>query len=466
MPRSCYAEIAILAQVQDSRFAPNSRQSNTEETTIAKKRIGELLVEEGLITSTQLAEALEAQKQRGGKTVQILISLGALDTESFVRFLAHQPGVASIDLENYDVSPETLQTVPRELIEKHEIFPIDKMGKRLTLGMACPLDAETIRNIEKISGLKVKPILCPAEDIQAAIARYYPSKLSEDDRPSYAKETSLGRVESALKLQRIGPLIRQIKSFPALPETVQRVEQAMQDPERAARDAAEILGSDMSMAAKVLSVANSSAYGFARTIDSLDLAVALLGLHETYSIVLSVGVVDLMSRERRAAWEALHRRSALCATAAGVVAKASGHARLPGVYAAGLLHEIGRVVLLSIAAQQHARIVDGLGGDDLLRAEEKEIGLTHTEAGYQLADHWGLPNGISQAIRMHHTPESATEDKELVAVVAVASAMAAGGDVLARFVADHGDTLGFLGLDADRIPALCEEAAAAGHTDG
>ena len=375
--------------------------------------------------------------------------------------MAKQPGVASIDLENYDVSPETLQTVPRELIEKHEIFPIDKMGSRLTLGMACPLDAGTIHSIEELSGLKVKPILCPAEDIQAAIARYYPGELSEEDQPSYMKGSNLGRVESALKLQRIGPLIRKIKSFPALPETVQRVEQAMQDPERAARDAAEILGSDMSMAAKVLSVANSSAYGFARTIDSLDLAVALLGLHETYSIVLSAGIVDLMGHERRATWETLRRRSTGCAAAAKIIAKASGRAQLPGVYAAGLLHEIGRVVLSSIATQQHARISTGLTGDDLLRAEEKEIGLTHTEAGYQLADYWGLPNGISQAIRMHHTPEAATEEKEIVAVIALASAMAADEDAIPRFVAERGDTLDLLGIDADGLPALCKEASAA-----
>ena len=452
------------------RFA---RAGTARRRTIAKKRIGELLVGEGLITPAQLDDALEVQKQRGDKTVQILISLGALDTDTFVKFLSQQPGVASIDLENYDVSRETLETVPRELIERHEVFPIDKMGSRLTLGMACPLDAATIRGIEEISGLTVKPILCPAADIQAAIARYYPSEVSENDLPAYMKgngpggrEATLDRVESALKLSRVGPLIRRINSFPALPETVQRLEEAMQDPERAARDVSEILEADMALAAKVLSVANSSAYGFARTIDSLDLAVALLGLHETYAIVLSVGVADLMSRERRAAWEALQRRSLLCAAAARVVGAASGHPRLPGAYAAGLLHEIGQIVLASIAAQQHARIPAGLEGDDLLRAEEKEIGLTHTEAGYQLADHWDLPSGISQAIRMHHTPEAATEHEALVAIIAMASAIADGGDALARFAADHSDTLDVLGIAEDQLPTLREEAEAAADSGG
>ena len=131
-------------------------------------RIGDMLIEAGLITAKQRNEALAVQSKQGGKTVEILLSLGHLTTHDFVEFLAKQPGVASIDLANYEISADLIELVPKDFAIKHEVFPIDRMGKLLTLGMVCPLDTKTIEKLEELTGLRVKPLLCSADDLRAS----------------------------------------------------------------------------------------------------------------------------------------------------------------------------------------------------------------------------------------------------------------------------------------------------------
>lgn len=141
-----------------------------------KKRIGELLVEEGLVTGLDLARALLHQRECGGKIIDILVALGAIDSVAVVNFLGRQPGIPSLRLCNYDVHRKVISLVPKELAVKHEVFPVETMGRILTLGMVCPLDRQAILELEKVTELKVRPILCSPEDIRAAINRYYARK--------------------------------------------------------------------------------------------------------------------------------------------------------------------------------------------------------------------------------------------------------------------------------------------------
>ena len=138
--------------------------------------MGELLVEEGLVSGLDLARALLHQKDYGGKIIDILVALGATTTNSVVNFLARQPGIPSLRLRNYDVSRGIVSLVPRELAVRHEVFPVETMGQVLTLGMVCPLDRGAIAELEQVTELKVRPILCSSDDIRAAINHYYSRK--------------------------------------------------------------------------------------------------------------------------------------------------------------------------------------------------------------------------------------------------------------------------------------------------
>ena len=402
------------------------------------KRIGEKLVDAHLVSKEQVARALAHQKEKGGKLVENLIQLGYLDIKTFVRFLANTPGVASIDLSKYTIPAEIIDLVPMDLAVKHEIFPIDKMGKLLTLGMACPLDVSAIQEIEARTGLRVKALLCSAEDIRRAIRRYYPDGLeahfseaiASSERRVSASTRAINaakradakpeQAESALTFQRLTKLIREMKGLPALPATVQKVETALRDLDVSARDVAQTINHDPPIAAKVLSVANSAAYGFPNRVDSVDLAVALMGLRETYSIVLAAAVLKLFEKSKRYHYEAFWEESMNCAAAAKVIAKSCGFERDHAAFTAGLLHDIGRVALLEVAPEVYDGVPADLDGEALIRAEEEAVGLTHTEAGYELAQQWHLPAELAEAIRYHHHPEYATAGANLVYVVALA----------------------------------------------
>src|SRR5690606_9336911 len=186
-------------------------------------------------------------------------------------------GVASLNLSNYEVPRELVALVPREFALKHEVFPIDRLGKLLTVGMVCPLDAATIGELERFSGLRVKPILCSAQDIRQAIQRYYPPEgilgVAEGTSGAGPVPLPLQRLETSLRLRNVVALIRGIEGLPTLPETVARVRQAMAEPGSSIEDVAQIVNTDPPLAARVLRVANSAAYGFPHRIDNLRLAV-------------------------------------------------------------------------------------------------------------------------------------------------------------------------------------------------
>jgi HD-like signal output (HDOD) protein len=425
-------------------------------------RIGDLLIEAGIITAKQRNEALKIQSKQGGKIVEILMSLGHLTTGDFVDFLAKQPGVASIDLANYEIASDLIQLVPKDFALKHEVFPIDRMGKLLTLGMVCPLDTKTIESLEELTGLRVKPLLCSASDLRAAINRYYPrgsAPVTDIDGP--ASEEAVRGLEAPIRLRNAALMIREIDTLPVLPETAQRVREAMTDMKSSVSDVADIIVMDPPIAAKVLSVANSAAFGFPNRVDDLTLAVTLLGLRETYGIVLSCSVLNLFDSSPCFDYKAFWVEAMMCAAAARIVAKASGLRGQFGVFPAGLLHDIGRVALAEVARQPYSQVDHTLPPSELVAEEERIVGLSHNEAGYALAQHWELPPEIAEPIRFHHNPGLATEARQNVAIVALADVMAVAVgseiDENQRLFEGYEDELALLDLDMEVAEAMLQD---------
>ncbi len=383
-----------------------------------QRRIGELLIDAGLITEGQLNQALDKQSDEGGKIVELLIALKHLTPDQFVAFLAKQPGVASIDLKQYDISSDLINMVPREFVIKHELIPIDRLGKLLTIGMVCPLDRNTIKQLEETTKLRVKPLLCSASDVRSAIEQHYPEAEAAKDGGT------LDGVAASMRLGRVATLIREVDTLPALPETVSRVREAANDPDKSARDIANILVMDPPIMAKVLGVANSAAYGFSQRVDDINHAVALLGLRETFSIVLSAAVINLFDKSKVLNYKRFWLNAMYCAGASRFVVKASGRKNVTGLFSAGLLHDVGIAVLAEVSPDQYAKVDQKLTGVALVEEEEDKIGLSHTEAGFALAEHWDLPAEIAAAIRFHHKVELAEDHKEIAAIVGLADAMA------------------------------------------
>ena len=290
------------------------RLAAEKEPVPSKPRVGELLIHEGIITGEQLQEALAMQKKQGGKTVQNRIALQYIDPSTFVNFLSKLPSVASMDLTNYNIPKDVTALIPVEYVRKHEILPIDKMGKDLTVGMACPLDAKTIAELEEMTSLKIRPLLVSLSDIKAAIDGYYP-----DDSDATSEEGATGTeasTEGAISLiESALALIRNVKALPALRETVHQVRETMEDPESSAADMARIIRTDPALSEKLISLANSAAFGFMHKVESVETATALLGLREVYNVATASAGIDYFEASKHFDYKAFWKRSMFCGTA-------------------------------------------------------------------------------------------------------------------------------------------------------
>lgn len=416
-----------------------------------RKRIGELLIDAEIIDSGQLQEALAVQREEGGKVVEILIKLGHLDESKVAEFLAAQPGVPSIDLTNYQIAEEIVQYVPREFAVTNEVFPIDKLGSLLTLGMAFPLDDATISQLEEMTGLRVKALLCHPEDIRNAIEHYYETPEPAAEAP----EAQAKRISAGARVEGVAQLIRQIDALPTLPQTVQQVREASESPDVALKDIAQIVSRDPAISAKLLQLANSAAYGFANQVDNVNLATALLGLRETLMVVTSSAIVDLTEKSERFDHKAFWRHSMRCASIAKGIAAHCGYQKNPGVFTGGLLCDIGRFALSESAPSRYAGIPSGLNEHALRKAEEKAFGIGHPEAGYILASHWQLPAELADAIRHHETPDHAEPCGPLTAIVALAARLTDAEDqgltITPELLSQKQGALAALGVDAETI---------------
>ncbi|HOJ32693.1 MAG TPA: HDOD domain-containing protein [Candidatus Hydrogenedentes bacterium] len=421
---------------------------------LAERRIGELLVEAGLIEKEDLDYALRVQAEHGGDTVRILISLGCITVDDFLRFLAGLPGIHTLDLSQCEVDPELVRRVPREVAEKYQVFPIARKGDELILGMGRLLEEHQLKELERCVGLRLTPLLCLEEDLRAAIARYYSG--AEPLPP--VTESDLQGLAAPLRFSLVARLLQEIDAFPALPETVARVRQAMNNPKSSIRDVSDVIIMDPPVAAKVLSVANSAAYGFPRQVQDVTLAVTLLGLRETYSIVLSVAVLNLLEKSRHLDYKRFWLEALCCAAATRFVLKVANIRNMPGAFVGGLLHDLGRVAFAETLPHLSKRIDLRVSDEELLATEERLIGISHPEAGYMLALHWELPEEIAQAIRFHHQPERADSHKEIVAVVALADGLArsSGANLEeSRYLLEqHKSSLEVLQIDAEAGEAM------------
>jgi HD-like signal output (HDOD) protein len=232
---------------------------------------------------------------------------------------------------------------------------------------------------------------------------------------------------------------------------VARVQESLGDVTISPKEVARFIAQDPPVAAKVLSVANSPAYGFSSQVNTIELAVALLGLRETYAAVVSAAVLNLFEVSKRFNYRAFWQESMNTAAAARLIAQACGKGTEGGAFTAGLLHDIGRVALLETVPDLYAQVPAHLNGAELIAAEQKIVGLSHTEAGFELAMHWNLPKAIAFPIRHHHSPEQAKECPRETTIVALAESWTRlPEDADRRAVLEESkDLLRTIGLDND-----------------
>ncbi|MCK5539976.1 MAG: type IV-A pilus assembly ATPase PilB [Deltaproteobacteria bacterium] len=147
----------------------------------SNKRIGDLLVNAKLITNDQRAHALSEQKTTPGRLGSTLVHLGYLNNDDLVNFLSVQFGIPAVNLHDFSISNEVLELIPSELINKHHVMPINRIGSTLIVAVCDPTDLSAIDDIKFITGYNIEITVASEISIKEAIDRFYDSSAMLDD---------------------------------------------------------------------------------------------------------------------------------------------------------------------------------------------------------------------------------------------------------------------------------------------
>ncbi len=213
----------------------------------------------------------------------------------------------------------------------------------------------------------------------------------------------------------------------SLPDIYFKIKQVIDSPKSSAAHIAEVVEKDTSLSAKLLQVVNSALYGFPSRIDTIARAVTIIGSRELASLSLAVSVTALFKGipkafiDMRSFWE--H------SVATGVFSRVlANKGKIKGeeerLFVAGILHDIGRILLFRQAPGEmaDAMVLALKQRIPLLDAEHEEFGFTHALVGGKLLEQWKIPKTLWDSLRYHHLPEKA-ENQVFASVLHIADFM-------------------------------------------
>jgi len=145
------------------------------------QRLGELLLREKLITPVQLRSAMDEQRTGGGRLAGYLTKLGYIEENELTAFLSKQYGVPSISLSDFEIDGDVLKLIPKEVVVRHQVIPVNKAGNTLIVAMADPSNIYAVDDLKFVTNLNIEVVVASEGAIAEAIERYYTSNVSFED---------------------------------------------------------------------------------------------------------------------------------------------------------------------------------------------------------------------------------------------------------------------------------------------
>jgi putative nucleotidyltransferase with HDIG domain len=197
--------------------------------------------------------------------------------------------------------------------------------------------------------------------------------------------------------------------LPPMPHIARLVMEKVADPSTSGKQLQDIISQDQALAARILKIANSAFYGLSRSITSLTTAISTIGFNTIKSLVISSAMRDLF-RTFGLTEQLLWEHSLGCAFSARMIAKRVKFPKVEEVFLAGLLHDIGKVILNLKVPEQVSIIIQDVynnPGTTFLELEQSTFGFDHAQLGRLVAHKWNFAAEIEEAIGCHHQPSAA-----------------------------------------------------------
>lgn len=263
-------------------------------------------------------------------------------------------------------------------------------------------------------------------------------------------------------------LVAEIDELVSFPEAAARITEVVDAAESSDKEVAQAISLDPALAARVLRVANSAYYSTGVRADSVERAVKVLGRQRMRD--LAVGISAIRAFEgipvEVVSMEDFWSHSVYCGILANSIADLSESKHIESAFTAGLLHDIGQLVLFMRApevSRQALRRVAVEGAEiTMADAETALIGFSHMDVGLHLARVWRLPPSLTEPIGFHHRPTAARNFKETVAIVHVANSWSVlaetGSDVLEDAPPIEPEAWALAGVTPNDVTDLIERA--------
>lgn len=260
-------------------------------------------------------------------------------------------------------------------------------------------------------------------------------------------------------------LIESEPKLTSLPDVFVRINEVLNDPNSSAQEAAEAIGKDTSLSTKLLKLVNSAFYGFPVKVDTLSRAVTIVGSRQLTTLALGISVISLFKDlpaglvGMRSFW----KHSIACGVIASVLAGPEGGPNVERLFVAGLLHDMGRLVLYRNLPRHMAHVLAAARRDRILLrdAERRLLGFDHATLAGMLLRQWRFPESLEKAVRHHHgglAHMSMPMPAAVHAADAMAGALAIGssGEIFAPPLSPA--AWGALGLQQELLPDVLATA--------
>lgn len=254
----------------------------------------------------------------------------------------------------------------------------------------------------------------------------------------------------------------------SLPDVAIQVNQMIDDPRASAADMGQVIASDPALTTRLLKIVNSAFYSFPSKIDTVSRAITVVGVQDLRSLVLATSAVETFSRipqdlvDMTDFWV----RSIQCAIIARLLAKSCRVLQPERLFVAGLLSDIGCLLMYSKQPDACREILQAAGDNRVIvpDLEQEILGFTHADAGGELCRHWGLPQALCESVGCHLNPSAASEfclDAHLVYMASRLCEVSVDGRAVDELLVEIDDAvLQFLEMDSEKLNNTLKQVGA------
>lgn len=264
-------------------------------------------------------------------------------------------------------------------------------------------------------------------------------------------------------------LLDEVEGLVSPPDVCLRLFELIHAPNTSVKQIADVVAVDPNLTLRLLRIANSSFYNFSKKIDTVSRAITIIGVTELYQLVLSISAVKSFTNipNELVKMDTFWQHSVYTGLLARALAVRASVLHPERLFVAGLLHDIGSLVLYNLRPAEMRDILLTAEGDEelLYQAEMEQFGFTHASVADSLLEKWMLPEELQQAVCWHHQPDMATTARFEAHILCLASLLVNESEqgnfmgVARTDIQLPRDSMSVVGLNEDELYFAFEDAA-------